>query len=143
MPLQRRACKSYRRNLPSPWRHTRGKRLRRLFQRMGRTNLNHVSRLDGLRTAAQRSGAGRAGNAQHHGDISLDKYGLNSTAALHAMIEAKNWRMPTSSATSGTRNFPLSRSSNFSPRILPPSVPSRSIQTRRIAALAPHIATGQ
>ena len=44
--------------------------------RVGRADLDHLSRLDGLRDAAQRPGNRRARNAQHHGEIPARRQGL-------------------------------------------------------------------
>ena len=49
--------------------HDGGQRSRRIFSRVGRADFDHISRLDDLRTASERTGHGRARNAQHHGDV--------------------------------------------------------------------------
>ena len=50
-------------------RHVHREGFLRLFERMGRAHLHDVSRLDGLRVAAERAGHRRARNAQYHGAV--------------------------------------------------------------------------
>ncbi len=52
-------------------------------------DLHHLSRLDRLRTAAQRPGHGRARNAEHHGDFTrLARSARSAPSELHKQIEA-------------------------------------------------------
>src|ERR1700693_973985 len=68
--LQRRDCKKNSRIHETSWRDDDRTRPRRIFQRMGRTDFHDLSRLDGLRIASERTRTCRAGNAEHHGEIS-------------------------------------------------------------------------
>ena len=71
-------------------RHVHGEGFCRLFERMGRSDFDHLSRLDGLRAAAEWAGHRRARNAQYHGAVSAARSsGSIRRDACTCMIEAK------------------------------------------------------
>ncbi len=66
--LSRQDRARHRQHLGGARRHDRQRRPGRVLRRVGGPDLDHLSRLDRLRVAAQRTRHGRARNAQHHGD---------------------------------------------------------------------------
>src|SRR5258708_2352290 len=89
--LQRRDREQDCRQHEAPWRDDDGGGPGGVFGRVGGTYFHDVSRLDGVRAAAECARARRARNAEHHGDVSAGAEGLglrlDESAARHDRSE--------------------------------------------------------
>ncbi len=81
-----------------------GRRSERVPGRVGRADLHRLSRLEGLRAAAQRPGHRRARDAEHHVAVSAGRLRAARLARnCTCRSKRRSWPMPTCTATWPTR----------------------------------------